>query len=111
MTMVAEASRLAYRELRLQSENGLRDRQQRVLACLVRYPGMSSSEIARTLTREHDLLGTGYRMSSRDVCSRICELRRAGLVVVTGTKTDRFTGRRVRQYEAVPRDTDQAAVL
>ncbi len=98
---VAETSRCAYAELKELSENNLYDRQQRVHDCIRRYPGMSSSEIARTLTMENERNGIKNKVSPKDVCSRVCELLNDNRIIVSGTKTDRHTGRRVRQYEVI----------
>lgn len=94
--MMSESSLRAYREL---MDTDLIDRQRRVLDCVRRYPGMSSNEIARTLTLENSKNGKNKNVTQKDVCSRLNELLKDGKVVVCGMKKDRTTKRRVNQYE------------
>lgn len=65
----------------------LEDRQRRVYSCIAECPGVSSDDIARI-----------RRMDPHNVCCRITELKNAGMIVSTGKKRDRRTGRTVSQY-------------
>ena len=99
--MIAQSSRTAYSDLKELPSNNLYDRQDAVYRCLKRYPGMSSNEVARTLTRVNIQNEVKWVVSSKDVCSRMNELLTDGRVRISGSKTDRKTGRTVRSYEVV----------
>lgn len=96
--MVSERSIVAYHELKNKEENGLFERQEAVLDCIRRYPGMSAREIAMTLTRENENNGNKNKVTTKNVCSRIYELIDQGKIQVYGEKKDRFTNRTVRKF-------------
>lgn len=82
--MVSESSIRAYYAIA-----DLEDRQRRVYDVVRKYPGVSSNDVARIA-----------HMDPHNVRCRLTELANARLIISTGEKTDRLTGRTVRQYEA-----------
>lgn len=84
-TDVALTSIIAYYDI-----TDLEERQQRVLRCIRRNPGVSRNDIARI-----------EKMDPKNVSSRLWELKDLGRIVVVGKKRDHRTKRWLDQYVAV----------